>query len=569
MTDHSPLKRLFLLFGLAFAAALTGCAPKVEFIPEPLPAAIIAEPEQELSPSAQAVLAYLEAQDLARMDDQEGTREALALALALDPSPFLAMELANTYWRQGQNAEARSVLRRFMESFPENQTLPSALVNTYLADDMVEEAIETMDEYLQHYPRDWAMRRNMAALLLQYARFSQAADVLQVIPDSARSAEILLLLARSNSGLGLVRQTEEFLKKALDQEPNFLEAMAELAFLYESEGDLVQAEEAYRNILDLRPDAEEILLRMIQVNIKLNQPDKALSFALGQEDQEGFILEAAMLFIRENLFQEAGAVLDTLSDEDGLPEADFYRALIAYDGDSDPEQALFYLGRIPEDHPHYTRALSFQGYLLLQLDRPEDARQLAQEGRNHFPNMSDFLLLEAEILLNVDETAQASDLLETARQKWPGDTDVLYRLGFLQEQMGRREEALRSMEEIIAQDPDHAEALNFIGYTLAEEKRDLERALVLVERSLQLKPGSGHIIDSLAWVHFKLGNLDLAWRHIQSAVEIMADDPTIWEHYGDIAAALGKTDKARKGYRNALSHQPEDPDAVRQKLNAL
>jgi tetratricopeptide (TPR) repeat protein len=393
--------------------------------------------------------------------------------------------------------------------------------------------------------------------------------VLQVIPESERTAEVLLLLARSNSGLGLVRQTEEFLKQALEQDPNFLEAMAELAFLYESEGDLIQAEQTYRHILDLRPDADEILLRMVQVNIKLNQPDKALSFALGQEGRENFILEVALLFIRENLFQEAGTVLDTLPDEDGLPEADFYRALVAYDGDNDPEQALFYLGRIPLDHPHYARALSFQGYLLLKLDRHDDARQLAREGQDLFPNMSDFLLLEAEVLLGEDQTSQASSLLEIARQKWPGDTDVLYRLGFLQEQMDRREDALGTMEEIIVLDPDHAEALNFIGYTLTEEKRDLERAQVLIERSLQLKPGSGHIIDSLAWVHFKLGNLDLAWRHIQSAVEIMADDPVIWEHYGDIAAALGKTAEARKGYRNALRFQPEDPDAIRQKLNAL
>ncbi len=567
MTDHSPLKRLFLLFGLALSMA--ACAPKVAFTPEPFPATTIAEPEHELTPSAQAVLAYLEAQDLARTDDQQSAREALALALALDPSPFLAIELANSYWREGRNAEARTVLRRSMESFPENQTLPSALVNTYLADDMVEEAIATMDEYLQRHPQDWAMRRSMAALLLQYSRFSQAADVLQIIPESERTSEVLLLLARSNSGLGLVRQTEEFLKKALEQDPNFLEAMAELAFLYESEGDLVQAEETYRRILDLRPDADEILLRMIQVNIKLNQPDKALSFALGQEGRESFILEVALLFIRENLFQEAGAVLDALPDEDGLPEADFYRALVAYDGDNDTEQAMFYLGRIPVDHPHYARALSFQGYLLLKLDRHEDARQLAREGQNLFPNMSEFLLLEAEILLGEDEISQASSLLEIARQKWPGDTDVLYRLGFLQEQMDRREEALRTMEEIIVLDPDHAEALNFIGYTLSQEERDLERALVLIERSLQLKPGSGHIIDSLAWVHFKLGNLDLAWRHIQSAVEIMADDPIIWEHYGDIAMALGKTAEAHKGYRNALRHQPQDPDTIQQKLNAL
>ncbi|TVR00026.1 MAG: tetratricopeptide repeat protein [Desulfovibrionales bacterium] len=554
---------------LVLISSLSGCAPRAELPLDPLPPLAIAEPEKELHSSALAILAYLEAQDMARQDDYAGAREALSRAMIHDPSPFLSLELASFYWREGQNAETRAVLHRALEDFPGDQTLSSALVNAYLADDLVDEAIAVMETYLQRHPQDWAMRRNMAVLLLQYARFSHAADVLQAIPEAERTPDDLLLLAKSNAGLGQIRRTEELLLKALREDPTFLEALAELAFLYEGEGDLVQAEATYLRILDIRPDAEEILLRLIQVNIKLNQPEKALSFAMSQADQERFALEAALMFIRENLFQEARTVLDALPDEEGQTEADFYRALIAYDGDSDPEQALFYLGRIEENHPHFARALSFQGYLLLQLNRPDDALQVAREGRELFPNMSDFLLLEAEILLGEDQTEQAAALLETAREQWPGDPDVLYRLGYLLEQMGERDEALRVMEEIIAQDPDHAEALNFIGYTLAEEGRDLERALVLVERSLQLKPGSGHIIDSLAWVHYKLGNYEIAWRHIQSAVEIMSDDPIIWEHYGDIAAALGKFAEARRGYRNALRFQPEDPDRVQRKLDDL
>ena len=560
---------LGVVLGLTLILSLSACASKAVITSDPLLNVATAEPERELRPSAMATLAYLKAQDLGRESDQEGARASLYQALELDPTPFLAMELANSYWRDGAHPEARLALRRSLERFPDDQNLFSALVNAYLADDLVDEAVATMDTYLHRHSGNWDVRRDMASLLLQHGRFSNAADVLQVIPESKRTTDDLLLLARSNAGLGLVRQTEELLLAALRQDPTYVEALAELAFLYEGEGDLVQAEQTYRRILDLRPDADEILLRLVQVNIKLNKPGDALSLAMRQADREQFALEAALMFIQENLFQEADAVLEALPEKNGPAEADFYRALIAYDGNNDPEQALSHLGRIQEDHPHYARALSFQGYLLLQLNRTEDALLAAREGRELFPNMSDFMLLEAEILLDADQAAQAADLLKRARQQWPEDPNVLYRLGYLQEQMGKRAEALETMETIVAQDPDHAEALNFIGYTLAEQGRDLERALVLVERALQLKPGSGHIIDSLAWVHFRLGNLDLAWRHIQSAVKITADDPTIWEHYGDIAAALDNTEEAREGYRNALRFDPKDPDALQQKLNGL
>ncbi|GAB6058041.1 tetratricopeptide repeat protein [Desulfonatronum parangueonense] len=568
MFNTLPMFRFFRVpVCLACFVFMAACAPRIDYAPEPLLTAQISEPELELTSSAQAAFAYLRAQELERRGDQEGARYALQLAMTLEPNPFLAMELANSYWREGKTAEARQVLRSALLVFPADQILSSALVNAYLADNMAEEAIAIMEQYLQLSPNDWQMRRNMAALLLQYARYAHAADILSAIPESERTAEIRFLLAKSNAGLGLTRQTEEQLLLALDQDPYFLEALAELAFLYETEGDLVRAEETYRRILELRPDADDILLRMVQVNVTLNQPEQALSLALSQSDRESFVLEAALIFIGENLFQEAKTLLDV--HDDGPPEADFYRALIAYEGESDPEQALVYLGRIPEDHPHYSRALSFQGYLLLQMERTDEARQLAREGRALFPNMSDFLLLEAEILIGEDKMLQASKLLEEARRKWPGDTDVLYRLGYLQEQVGHREEALRTMEEIIALDPNHAEALNFIGYTLALEGRELERALVLIENALKLKPGSGHIIDSLAWVHYKMGNLEEAWRHIRSAVEIMADDPIIWEHYGDIAAAKGKKDQARKGYNNALRFQTKHPDEIQSKLKEL
>lgn len=530
------------------------------------------EPEQELSERAQAAFAYLLAQDLERDGDMEGAGQALQDALRHDPTPFLSMELANFFWRQGQTAQARAVLKQAIERFPEERVPYTALVNAYLAENMVDQAIATMDDYLRLHPEDTSMRQELANLLLQYSRFSHAADILQIVPEAKKTPEMRLLLARSKAGLGLVRQAMDQLHLALKESPGFIEALAELAYLQENQGDFIQAEINYQRILELNHDTldtEDVLLRLIQLNVKLNQPDKALSLALSNPERDTFLLEASLIFLRENLFDQAKTLLALIPEDGGPPEADFYRALAAYDGDKDAEQALEYLGRIPEDHAHYSRALSFQGYLLLQLERTDEALELAREGQERFPGSSDFLLLEAEILLNEDKQSQAGALLERAREKWPNDTEVLYRLGFLQEQMGQREQALRTMEEIVALEPDHAEALNFIGYTLAEEGRDLERALVLIENALRLKPGSGHIIDSLAWVHYKLGNHDEAWKHILSAVEIMPDDPVIWEHFGDIAKALGKKEKARKGYQNALKFKTKHPDEVQRKLDGL
>ena len=107
-----------------------------------------------------------------------------------------------------------------------------------------------------------------------------------------------------------------------------------------------------------------------------------------------------------------------------------------------------------------------------------------------------------------------------------------------------------------------------MGYTLAEEGRELDRAEVLIKKALEQSPDSGYILDSLAWVYFRQGKIKQAWEEIKRAVDVV-DDPVIWEHYGDIAAAAGHKKQARKGYESSLKLDSEHKDRINEKLDAL
>ena len=122
------------------------------------------------------------------------------------------------------------------------------------------------------------------------------------------------------------------------------------------------------------------------------------------------------------------------------------------------------------------------------------------------------------------------------------------------------------MEALIARNPRNAKALNYVGYTLAEENRDLQRALELITTALKETPEADYILDSLAWVQYRLGQFELAWVTIQRSLAAGGDDPTIWEHYGDIALALKKNAEAIRGYTKALSKKTANAEAIRTKL---
>ena len=106
--------------------------------------------------------------------------------------------------------------------------------------------------------------------------------------------------------------------------------------------------------------------------------------------------------------------------------------------------------------------------------------------------------------------------------------------------------------------------------TLAEENRDLEKALSLLTKADALSPDQSYIVDSLAWALYKLGRNEEALKAIRRAVKLDEHvDASIWEHYGDIALKMGLKDEARTAYQKALDLKPANADALRQRLSQL
>jgi tetratricopeptide (TPR) repeat protein len=124
------------------------------------------------------------------------------------------------------------------------------------------------------------------------------------------------------------------------------------------------------------------------------------------------------------------------------------------------------------------------------------------------------------------------------------------------------------MLRIIELDPDHFDALNYLGYSWAERDINMEEALTMIEKALKIKPDVPYIIDSLGWTYYKLGRYEEAMGQLLKAYESMKEDPTVLEHLGDVYLKLGDGVNARKYWNLALNHDP-DNERVIKKLNDL
>ena len=141
---------------------------------------------------------------------------------------------------------------------------------------------------------------------------------------------------------------------------------------------------------------------------------------------------------------------------------------------------------------------------------------------------------------------------------------LLFALGAAYEQNGQVEQGVSTFEEIIARDSDYAQALNYLGYMLADRGLRLEYAHDLIERAVTLAPDNAAYLDSYGWVFYRLGKYNQALVHLKKAVALDSD-PVIFDHLGDVYRAVGNLKEARAWWQKALEMDP-DNDEVRQKL---
>lgn len=152
---------------------------------------------------------------------------------------------------------------------------------------------------------------------------------------------------------------------------------------------------------------------------------------------------------------------------------------------------------------------------------------------------------------------EAFALLEKAVNNLPNTTELVYDYALAAERVGKLEIMEKELRKVIAAKPDYAPAYNALGYSLADRNMKLDEALVLIETALSITPNDHYMLDSLGWVHYRKGNLDLALEHLQKAYA-MNPDPEIAAHLGEVLWQKGQQDEAKAIWEKALTADPKN-----------
>ena len=179
------------------------------------------------------------------------------------------------------------------------------------------------------------------------------------------------------------------------------------------------------------------------------------------------------------------------------------------------------------------------------------------------------VLLGLQVLQSVERWSDAEREAEAALERFPDDHDLLFVRAASLERLGRFEESEEVFLTLLESDPNDAGAANYLGYLWANRNLRLDEALDLISRAVEADPENAAYLDSLGWVHFRLGSMEEAEFWLRRAIELNDSDGTLYAHLGEVLVARGDTDEGVRYLRLALDLGCEDPEHVRQLLDSL
>ena len=266
----------------------------------------------------------------------------------------------------------------------------------------------------------------------------------------------------------------------------------------------------------------------------------------------------ALVCLEAEAWEEAIVYLEELVERRSHVDAAHYNLGRAYEELKDNDSALQEYNLVGPSND-YLPAQQRQAELLFAQQRDEEASARLTQARDAQPDYAiQLYLIEAEGLSNRRQFEPAWKVINQGLEQYPNDLNLLYTRAMLAEKRDDLAQLETDLRYIIQREPEHAMALNALGYTLADRTTRYEEARDLIAKAHQLNPDDPAILDSLGWVNYRLGDLDEAESLLRQALEKFPDHE-VAAHLGEVLWAQGKQREARSVWRDALRATPDSP----------
>jgi tetratricopeptide (TPR) repeat protein len=455
--------------------------------------------------------------------------KAYKRALAQDPENEEALTgLAMVYLDKGNTTDASAILKKLADKNPSQRSLRQ-LASAYEQMKEYTLAAETLNRALAENPQDAAdLQRAIAQDLVMAKQYDEALKIYQgLVAQEPSDGDSYLRMSE------IYREKKDFAKaremgaKASSIDPGNLEVRYNEVLNLEAEGKMPEAIQTLKDILSSTQKKT------------YNQQEKGVRIRLleelGQKSRDAGQIDQAV-----DAFRQMGDL-----DQDLAPkiEPEIIQTYTSGKQYAKAEQeAQSAVKKWPDDRTlGYSLALAEAdmgktdaavAIVKKQLDNKTDTEtywrlaQIYDKGRKF------------------DDETKALDQAEKVAQTKEEKILVWFQRGAMLEKQNKIEPAEAAFRQVLDLDPEYSEALNYLGYMLADRNLKLNEALGFITKANSQIPNNGAFLDSLGWVYYKLGRLPEAEENLRKAVALDPRDATVHDHLGDVLLKESKVREA-------------------------
>jgi len=386
--------------------------------------------------------------------------------------------------------------------------------------------LEAISEMVSRHPSDDQLLFSKAVLLEQTGQLEEALALADRLLGMTDNVNVVILKMTVLGALGRTEDAKTFLGQKVEEQPDNRRLRLILARMYFEQRQLEAAKEQYGEALKFSPNDGDVL------------------FALA---------------------------LIALEQKDDLLARKYFEKMVRWD--QRPGEAHYYLGGIAERQSNKVEALkAYQqvgtGYeflpaqariasILVGDGRWEEARKHLARMRASMPeHQQQLIMIEAQLLADRGLEQEALSFLDEVIALDPTNVDLLYFRAMTGQRFDRLDVLEQDLRRVLSVDPDNADAMNALGYTLADLTDRHEEALELIQRALTLRPDEPAFIDSMGWVLYRLGDYENAVTYLRRALSLFKNDE-VAAHLGEVLWVMGSEDEATLIWQEALELAPD------------
>ncbi len=490
-------------------------------------------------------------------------------ALSLDPlSRDIAFNLAVVNLKKGKVDEAKKLLLSIVQRegyYPEVHEL---LGRIYASLKDYDNAIKEFEKSLEEESENLELYFELATLYAEQQNYDEAIKtfdrLLKIVPDFYLA---FYYLAKIEIQRNNINSAIEYLKKSIEADKRFVSGWIELGELYEKNNKIDEAIEVYKRALEVLPDEISIHEKLAYLYVSKDDIKKAikeLKSAISLDSTNlDYHLKLGIMYLEDKEYASAldefNFILVSIPDS---AVANYYAGLTCIEmGQYDKGRE--YLSKIKIESELYIESIIRIGFSYKKEGKMDEAINYVMSKVKEGVKSPSLYRFSVALLQEGKKYDKAIEVAKEGLSNFPDAIELYYQLAFVYDEMDDFDKAIEQMEKILKINPEHPDALNYIGYIWADMGVNLEEAEEKIKKALSIKPEDGFIIDSLGWVYYRKGLYKQALKELQRALKLVSDDPIILEHLGDVYLKLNNRLLAIESYRKALNLDMRERDRIR------